>query len=237
MAQDPLDSIFDETLGDIKDTPVTAQTNLTFEPVEAQEATAVENLDAGELALKASAEMDKVGESLAQLRGINQDRLAGKIPSDVLSELRKNAAEKAQAMGMGDSSFAGRNLEARDLGLTSMQLQAAGESQELNLNKMQAGLAEFQQKRSEFSSTFLESSRQFNEKLAVEQDRTRLSAMNLKAKRDEFNASQNLKLIGYISDLAASQATVSANLAINDVSDKNIVKGYKNIMTRIDRML
>ena len=54
--------------------------------------------------------------------------LAGEIPADVEAQIRRRAAESAGANGVFGSAggSAGRNLEARDLGLTSLQMQRHG---------------------------------------------------------------------------------------------------------------
>lgn len=51
--------------------------------------------------------------------------LAGEIPSDVVGQIRRNAAERSGAGGYQGSGMS-RNLEARDLGLTSLQLTQTG---------------------------------------------------------------------------------------------------------------
>lgn len=57
--------------------------------------------------------------------GLIQSYLAGEIPADVTQQIQRNAAERAGASGYGGSGMA-RNLEARDLGLTSLQLTQQG---------------------------------------------------------------------------------------------------------------
>lgn len=49
----------------------------------------------------------------------------GELPADVVAQIRRNAAERSGAGGYGGTGM-GRNLEARDLGLTSLQLTQQG---------------------------------------------------------------------------------------------------------------
>lgn len=60
--------------------------------------------------------------------GIIKDLMAGKVPGDVARQVSSRAAETANAFGiMGDSAGgAGRALEARDLGMTSLSLMLKG---------------------------------------------------------------------------------------------------------------
>jgi len=75
--------------------------------------------------------MMKQGADLAEAQGkLAGDLLAGKIPDDVTNLIKTKAAETAQQFGIfgSDAGGAGRAMEARDLGLTSLQLQGAGAS-------------------------------------------------------------------------------------------------------------
>jgi hypothetical protein len=57
--------------------------------------------------------------------GLIQSFLGGEIPKDVVAQIQRNAAERSGAGGYGGTGMA-RNLEARDLGLTSLQLTQQG---------------------------------------------------------------------------------------------------------------
>lgn len=62
--------------------------------------------------------------------------ISGQIPADVQASLQRSDAFSALQGGFGQSSGMGRNLNARDLGLTSLNLQNQGESllnQNLNM--------------------------------------------------------------------------------------------------------
>lgn len=54
-----------------------------------------------------------------------QDMIAGNLPNADQNVLMRKAAERSGALGIGGSS-AGRNLTARDLGLSSLQMTQAG---------------------------------------------------------------------------------------------------------------
>jgi hypothetical protein len=56
---------------------------------------------------------------------LNLDMMAGKVPQDVSNAVSRNASERAVAGGYGGSGMA-RNLEARDLGLTSLDITQKG---------------------------------------------------------------------------------------------------------------
>ena len=63
--------------------------------------------------------------NMAKTNEITSNYLAGKIPTDVVDQIFRNSAAKGFATGLYGGGL-GRNLVAKDLGLTSLQLQSAG---------------------------------------------------------------------------------------------------------------
>jgi len=64
-------------------------------------------------------------QNMAAANQITTDYLAGRIPQDVVDQVVRNSAAKGFATGLLGGGI-GRNIVARDLGLTSLQLQTAG---------------------------------------------------------------------------------------------------------------
>ena len=64
-------------------------------------------------------------QNMAKANKITTDYLAGKIPQDVVDQIFRSSAAKGFATGLYGGGI-GRNIVARDLGLTSLQLQSAG---------------------------------------------------------------------------------------------------------------
>jgi len=63
--------------------------------------------------------------NMAKTNEITSNYLAGKIPTDVVDQIFRSSAAKGFATGLYGGGL-GRNLVAKDLGLTSLQLQTAG---------------------------------------------------------------------------------------------------------------
>ena len=63
--------------------------------------------------------------------------LRGEVSQDVASQLQRSAAGRALGGGFGGGTGMGRNLSARDLGLTSMQIQNQGLAQAQNFIQQQ----------------------------------------------------------------------------------------------------
>ena len=64
-------------------------------------------------------------------------RLRGEVDQDVQSQLQRSSAGRALSGGYGAGSGVGRNLAARDFGLTSMQIQNQGLAQAQNFIQQQ----------------------------------------------------------------------------------------------------
>jgi hypothetical protein len=63
--------------------------------------------------------------NMAQANALTSSYLSGKIPQDVVDSVVRSAAAKGLATGLYGGGI-GRNMVARDLGLTSLQLQTTG---------------------------------------------------------------------------------------------------------------
>lgn len=81
---------------------------------------------------------------ISKLSSNIQSDLAGVVNPDVEAALQRSSAGKALAGGFGGGSGAGRALSARDLGLTSMQIQNQGFGKALNFIQNQRSAATVQ---------------------------------------------------------------------------------------------
>ena len=70
-------------------------------------------------------------------------QLAGEIPDDVVAELERQAAE--QSLGAGFQGEAATNLVARDLGLTSLDIQQQGIANALSFGELETSRQQFEQ--------------------------------------------------------------------------------------------
>lgn len=181
---------------------------------------------------------DKTDEMLAGLRDKNQSWLRGEISGDVADQLRSQAALGARAGGAGADSQMSRNLQARDFGSTSMQIQERGMALETGLTQAQASMAQIREQRSQFMQQTLEQSRQFGASNALDQTRTQLMHKELMLKQDAFNAEQNMKLIDMISSLATTQGSLQISAAQSgkvDISGVNST--FESLLGQIGALL
>lgn len=77
---------------------------------------------------------------MAKAGQVTADMLAGNISPDVQAQVQRISAENAIRGGLGMSSQASRNLTARDLGQTSMDIQMKGIESAKALGEFDAGL-------------------------------------------------------------------------------------------------
>lgn len=73
---------------------------------------------------------------LAQAQGLVSSQLRGEVPADVAAQLQRRSAAQSLLGGFGGNSGLGRNLSARDFGLTSMSIQQQGLANFSNLASM-----------------------------------------------------------------------------------------------------
>jgi len=134
--------------------------------------------------------------------------LSGELPDDVVAQIRNNAAEAAIQGGLGLGQAA-RNLEARDLGLTSIQLQQQG------VQTMQAAaqIREVAAKTAEARRQFTESYRLDAEKVADTLYRTDLTKAQLAEETRQFNAKTALAVNELVANLTLSTSDLQYKFA------------------------
>ena len=110
----------------------------------------------------ADSELDALSGFVEGLRANNADWLAGKVSGDVADQVRAQSAQNARAGGAGAGSQAARNLQARDLGLTSMQIQEKGIAQQGQIASLQQGVASLRENRFQYMQNLREQQHQFS---------------------------------------------------------------------------
>lgn len=83
----------------------------------------------------------EVKDLMAKAGKVASDQLSGVISPDVQAQIQRISAEKGLKSGLGATSQAARNLTARDLGLTSMDIQQRGMESAAKLAEFDANLA------------------------------------------------------------------------------------------------
>lgn len=112
--------------------------------------------------------MDVFSSDIQRLRDVNAAYLRGEISGDVAEQVRAQSAEGALAGGIGTDSGAARSLQARDFGLTSMQLQEAGMARQAQVAQLQSDFSKILQNQQQFTQDYnlraaslMDQSRQF----------------------------------------------------------------------------
>lgn len=185
------------------------------------------------------------------LRDKNKDWLAGKISGDTADQLRGQAALGARMGGAGGDSQMSRNLQARDFGLTSMQIQEAGMQRESQLTQLQQGLAGMREQRMQFMTQLREeqeryrgafemdkakvgeASRQFGANIGDQMYRTQLAHKELMLKQEAFNADANMRLLEMLTNAALTSTGQQIQASIGEVPLSGLTSSYQSILDRI----
>jgi hypothetical protein len=139
-------------------------------------------------------------ELLTQVEDFSTTLLGGELPQDVIDQIQRETAETSIKGGL--TGQISRNLTARDLGLTTLDLQTKGAS-------LAAGVADIQIKEAQFNkelqiktAEYNESLRQWNDKFATlmtESDqnaaRIQLAALELESQNRQFIISQETAIM------------------------------------------
>ena len=121
---------------------------------------------------------------MAQMSKVAGSQLKGEIPADVEAQVRMRAAEKGLFYGLGSGSPANRALTARDLGLTSLQIQQQGQQAGQALAGLSESRRQFNIQAEQAYKSYLEDVR-----------RGDLSATELAERSRQFNSQQRLAAI------------------------------------------
>ena len=217
---------------------ITTNTDLSLDAVTPWETPEIASLENQKKEYAASDSLLGSAESILEdLRKRNESWLKGEIPDDVAEGLRSNAALAARSGGAVGSQ-ASRNLQARDFGTTSMQIQESGMQRAAQLSELQKGLAAVREQRAQYLTSLQENSRQFGASLADQVMRTQLAHRELMLKQDAFNAEQNMRLVELIaqSSLGAMQLQVQA--ATGGVTDDSgITASFNQLQQQLQNLL
>ena len=219
-------------------TKITTNTDLSLDAVTPWETPEIASLENQKKEYAASDSLLGSAESILEdLRKRNESWLKGEISADVAEGLRSNAALAARSGGAVGSQ-ASRNLQARDFGTTSMQIQESGMQRAAQLSELQKGLAAVREQRAQFLTSLQENSRQFGANLADQMTRTQLAHRELILKQDAFNAEQNARIVELIaqSSLGAMQLQVQA--ATGGVEDDSgITASFNQLQQQLQNLL
>ena len=114
---------------------------------------------------------------LNDIEAVSREFLSGELPEDVIDQIERNAAEQTIQGGLGNQQ--GRNLEARDLGLSSLDLVQKGASVGLGVSQLQTQRDQFNKNIVLETAKYNESVRQWNDQFALKMVESDLSHSQL----------------------------------------------------------
>ena len=156
--------------------------------------------------------------------------LKGEVSADVAGQLQRSAAGRALSGGFGAGTGAGRALSARDLGLTSMQIQQQGLGQAMDFMRQQRSIGMVQP--FSVSSMFISPSQRIN--LAFQQNQMQysrdLAAAQAAAQADPFMAAigGTLSNVGGMALGAAMQSGMNQLFPTQQRQQSPMIPGLPN---------
>ena len=216
---------------------ITTDTDMTLDPIPEWEAPEIASEFAPQAFEQSGEALDSFEQTIKGLHDVNQAWLKGEISGDVADQMRQQSRLSSRMGGAGEDSQLSRNLQARDFGMTSMQIQQQGFQQEAVVGQMQQALSGIREQRSQFMQQTLEQSRQFGASLEQDALRTQLSHRELMLKQDAFNAEQNLRLVEIISNATMAMTGQQVQAAISDVSDSGITSTFNTLQKQLEGLL
>ena len=243
-AANPADVMANVDMGELQE-----NLGLSWEPAKTPEELARQD---GAATAAADASLGVAEDLVSQLRQANESWLQGEISGDVADQVRSQAALSARAGGIGTASQAARNLQAKDLGLTSMQIQQQGISQGGAINQLQQGIAglrenrmKFLEEQHQFSSEYRraaaaaeEQSRQFGASLVDQMYRSQLAHRELMLKQEAFNAEQNMAIVELIANATIAMTGQQVQAAVGGVEDDSgITATFNSLQSQLQRLI
>lgn len=212
-------AITQEKLKSIK--PSTPAATPQFQVEKAALAKAFSDIEESDAVLSA-----KYDELLGSASSLAKDMMAGKIPKDVEYQIRQQTAERSLARGLGSDSQAARNLTARDLGLTSVDLATKGVTIGTEVARL------FEAKR-QFSRTYELNMRQFLDSTR----RTDLAEIEVGEGSRQFNVNAELQRNKLLADVLAGYHSIGAELAMAPVDTSGAIESLaKDFGAMLERL-
>lgn len=216
---------------------ITTDVNMGLDEIQAWEPPSIASLENQQAEFgKADTLFGAAEEMLSGLREKNAAWLKGEVPDDVAEQLREKSAQSARMGGIAGSQAA-RNLQARDLGLTSMQIQESGMQREAQLSELSKGLGAIREQRAQFMTNLHEQSKQFGANLADQMTRTQLAHRELILKQEAFNAEQNMRLVELITQSTLGMMQLQVQAAGSDVDFSGGVTTFEALQSQLENLL
>lgn len=180
-----------------------------------------------------------IGSDAESIRKMSDSYLKGEIPADVQSQIRRMTSERGLASGIGRGQ-AGQAATARDLGLSSLQMQEQG----VGMRQTAAGLTQAAAGISTALSDLTEKRYQFDKSYALEANklmeelrRTDIDVTKIDQARRMFNAEANMKLVGMVAEMATARADIQYRLAASDIDDSNVRSSMDQVIQQLDSLI
>ena len=171
---------------------------------------------------KAQASINAVSDS-------NASALRGEIPDDVWQQMEQRTAESGAMQGFGVGGMTGKKT-ARDLGLTSLQIQQQGQQTQMAVSQSYDTLGKSMEVMREFDSSFAQQAQQ----LTQSQQQLNLGGVAAGLEYSQYRATLTNDINTKIMDLTKFRETLISSYTADDKADSASLTGS---ITQIDELL
>jgi len=171
--------------------------------------------------------LNKAESAYDSINMANAASLRGEVSDDVWAQIEQQTAESGALQGFGVGSMTGKKT-ARDLGLTSMQIQQQGIQTQAALGSAYTGLGQARETMRQYDSAFQQSS----EKLRQSARQQALAGTVASLEYSQFRSSLTNEINTMITDLTQFGVQTQAALVANGNEDE-----YGDMHGRIENLI
>lgn len=169
--------------------------------------------------------------SLDKMSAANESLLKGEIPADVSAAVRRAASENSILAGVRGQ--ASRALSARDLGLTSMDIQQKGIANEVAIAEAKQAYAAAHENIRQYNATRNAALAE----LSIKARQQNLSAVESERMRVATNIESNLNIMKLISDMRIQQQSLATQAASNKIDPVNVIASMDDMIAQFSAKL
>ena len=158
--------------------------------------------------------------SIDKMTEANASALKGEIPADLSASVRRVASENSIMRGIGGQSS--RALSARDLGVTSSDIQRKALETESVIGAANQNLATV---REGMRQSELTRSAQLDE-LRLKSKSSNLAAIDLERQRIATNIQANVQILGYIERMVEAQQQLAVQASSNNIDPSGLMASF-----------
>jgi hypothetical protein len=177
----------------------------------------------------ADTQVEQTQADIEAIRQLGQQLLTGNIPVDVSEAVSRASAAGSLSRGIVSDSQLSRNLTARDLGMTSLDLMGKGADVLGTTAQLSQGLAAFQESRAQYRAQFQLASAELRDAIR----KTDLSVAQLGEEKHQFKQKMTLALNEQIINVGLAREELQFKYAAADKKPGSALSTLDNLASQL----